>query len=62
LIQRPLDARFRIWDTRHGTLMIDTATGHSWRLEFQEKSGYVWSQIPRAIMKDPGFPVENPRR
>ena len=54
--------RYRVWDTKLGTLMLDTSTGHSWRLEFQEKSGYVWSQIPRAIMKDPGFPVDNPMK
>ena len=62
LLRAPQDARYRIWDTRLGTIMLDTATGHSWRLEYQEKSGYVWSQIPRAIMKDPGFPIENPHR
>jgi len=62
LVPRPSDARYRIRDTRHGTLLLDSATGHSWRLEFQEKSGYVWSQIPRAMMKDPGFPVDNPLR
>ena len=62
LIRAPQGARYRVWDTKLGTLMLDTATGHSWRLEYQEKSGYVWSQIPRAIMKDPGFPVENPMK
>jgi len=62
LIRAPQGARYRVWDTKLGTLMLDTATGHSWRLEFQEKSGYVWSQIPRAMMKDPGFPVDNPMK
>ncbi|MHC4408911.1 MAG: hypothetical protein ACYS0E_09235 [Planctomycetota bacterium] len=62
LIRAPQGARYRVWDTKMGTLMLDTATGHSWRLEFQEKSGYVWSQIPRAMMKDPGFPVDNPMK
>ena len=62
LIKAPEGGRFRVWDTKMGTLMLDSATGHSWRLEYQEKSGYVWSQIPRAIMKDPGFPVENPMK
>jgi hypothetical protein len=62
LIRAPQGARYRIWDTKMGTLMLDGSTGHSWRLEYQEKSGYVWSQIPRAMMKDPGFPVDNPRK
>ena len=62
LIRAPQGARYRIWDTKMGTIMLDSSTGHSWRLEYQEKSGYVWSQIPRAIMKDPGFPIENPRK
>ena len=53
-------ARFSIWNSKNGTLMLDTATGHSWRLEFQDKSGYVWSQIPRGIMRDPEFEIRNP--
>ena len=53
-------ARFAIWNTKQGTLMLDTSTGHSWRLEFQDKSGYVWSQIPRGIMRDPEFQITNP--
>ena len=53
-------ARFAIWNTKLGTIMLDTATGHSWRMEFQDKSGYVWSQIPRGIMRDPVFTIPNP--
>ena len=53
-------ARFSIMNTKHGTLMLDTSTGHSWRLEFQDKSGYVWSQIPRGIMRDAEFTIPNP--
>ena len=53
-------ARFAIWNTKLGTIMLDTATGNSWRMEFQDKSGYVWSQIPRGIMRDPVFTIPNP--
>jgi len=53
-------ARYSIWNVKEGTLMIDTATGHSWRLEFQDKAGYTWSQIPRGIMRDPEFEISNP--
>ena len=53
-------ARFSIFNVKEGTLMIDTATGHTWRLEFQDKAGYTWSQIPRGIMRDPEFSLPNP--
>ncbi|MEM8883386.1 MAG: hypothetical protein AAGD14_04925 [Planctomycetota bacterium] len=52
--------RYQLWETQFGTLLLDSSTGHSWRLEFSEKTGYVWSQIPRGMMKDDGFPIENP--
>ena len=53
-------ARYSIWNTKHGTLLLDTQTGHTWRMEFQDKSGYSWSQIPRGIMRDPEYTVPNP--
>jgi len=53
-------ARFSVFNVKEGTLMIDTSTGHSWRLEFQDKAGYTWSQIPRGIMRDPEFELTNP--
>ena len=54
------NVRYSIHNTRHGTLLLDSTTGHTWRMEFQDKSGYNWSQIPRGIMRDPEYTIPNP--
>jgi hypothetical protein len=54
------NARFSIFNVKEGTMLLDTATGHTWRLEFQAKAGYTWSQVPRGIMKDPEYSMPNP--
>jgi hypothetical protein len=53
-------ARFSIYRVKEGTLMIDGSTGHTWRLEFRDKAGYTWSQVPRGILRDPEFEMSNP--
>ena len=60
LVKGHRHGRFSIFNTKHGTLMLDTNTGHTWRLEFQDRKGYSWSQIPRGIMKDPEFAMPDP--
>jgi len=56
----PHHGRFTIFRIKEGTVMLDTTTGHTWRLEFQDKAGYTWSQIPRGIMRDPEYEIPNP--